>query len=565
MPSSSTALQQSTAEVMACAICDLFPHALLVDCAATDYGFHYDLIIPQQIDTHIFPLIEERMRSIIKENRPFKVLEMMRENAATFMEHHGQEIKAQLVADLPENIVKVLQMGEFIDTCPDVLLSSTHDIGAFKLLELTSATSYSDHLGKLEISRLSGTAFPDNYSLKRFLKQYEKAKKSDHAKIGEEMKLFKLIHETKSFMWLPKGSLLCHLLSRKPRQEMEMTGFIPISQPPLLLEDLSGNTQELSLEIDGEQYAIPPHPDLVAGMIFQASAGLTELQLPMRYYTNAAIINTSPASRLHGLFSPRADTMDLEYIFCTQEQLSKELISSLQFIEKCIKIFGFEYRWHLNTKLEAGINKRLWNSNAELLEAALKTCSLDYTLDKQGISLYGPSVEVGLADALGRLWRGPFIKIDMVHPAQLKLEYQTQDGKMHQPTMVARSTLGHLSCLVAATVEHYVGMLPLQLAPEQIRVIPVSPQNAGYAASILARIESEGFRGSADYRPAALGEKIHAAERERIPYSIVVGEREEKNCLITVRSCNKTDMHKGITIDSFLARLQDTQKDRNLG
>jgi threonyl-tRNA synthetase len=560
MSSSLQALRHSTAEVLAYAVCDLFPEALLVDSVITEIGFHYDFIIKQPIDAQALPLIEERMRGIIKQNVSFKILDMMRENAVAFFLHHHQEIKADILAAFPENVVSIIQMEDFIDICPPSYLENTGEIGVFKLQGITHTSTYSEELGKIDVVRLHGTSFPDNYTLKRFLKLYESAKKCDHRQLGTELQLFNFHSKTGSNQWLPKGIQLCNTLLKLAQKEQSIS-CQPITVPTLLpLDLLPPKYKGRQKQIDGETYLVQPDGSLISSLMFKNSPP-SELQLPIGYCTEENNYNETPVGQLCGFFKSRIETVPIDYIFCTQTQLHKELISSLQFIDKFIKIFGFEHQWYLNTKLPEGINKKIWNVSIDLLEQALKASELDYILDKEGNSIYGPRVEVGLADALGRKWRGPFIAIDMVHPERFDLKYQTLDGNMQKPAMITRSTFGSLGCFVAVLVEQYAGMLPLWLAPEQIRVIPVSPANASYAASILTKIEAEGFRGGVDYRPVPLGDKIHAAERERVPYFVIVGEREEKNCLITVRSCNKAEVQKGSNLESFLAQLhQDANR-----
>lgn len=562
-PSQLIALRQTAAELLACALCDLFPNTQLVDSKITDVGFSYDVILTQQLDESSLPLIEDRMNAIKRQNYPIRYLEMMRQNASEFFQHHNQEIRAQALSAGHQQVVTVFKMGDFIDICTNPFLESPAEVKAFKLFDINQIKKSIPGGGILKVTRFTGTAFPDSFSLKRYIKRREEAKNRDHRQIVQEMELCSPYEESGCWIWQPKGMTLRSLLLEAERRLQGGQRVQPLSLPILIPKGKSRGDSP-SLKLDGADYVLCPDP----APFFAALASkqnISFLQLPVYYGASIPGCRTHlPSGDMDGLFHSRTFEINTTQIFCTSEQLADELTSSLQFIDKCIKILGFEAEWYIDESFPRNLkNKEEWKKGIDDLKGAASRCGLQYVLDKQGKTLYGPGVEVRLADALGRYWQGPFVTLNTVHPDAFDLRYQKTDGTLHRLKMITRSVFGPLDRFIAVLIEQTAGILPLWLSPEQIRIIPVNADNANYAANILSAIEQAGFRGSIDFRLEPLGEKVHTAERARVPYIVIVGDKENKKGVIAVRTRDTTQVKQDVTIQSFLEDLQQAVNQEN--
>lgn len=552
-----TALRQAAAEILACAVLDLFPGALLVCGEASNIGFYYDFVLKQTLDEHGLVLIEERMRTLIKQNKPIQILHMMRENAMEFFKHQKQTYKIDLLACAKENIVEVFNIENFHDYCPPTTIINSQEIGAVKLFSAEPATAFLPESNAVKVIRISGTAFPNSYDLKKFLKKVEAAKAKDHRLLGKEMDLFSAPEEagTDCWLWHPKGSFIRETLLDFWRSEHCKQGF-QLIKPPLLSKSSSDRSKKNpKLKLEDAEYAMSSNHSAWPALVFK-SKERSYRELPLRYAEYSDRFNPEKITRLWGLFRTRNYLSDHGYIFCAIEQVLEELISSLHFIDKTVKIFGFEYHWYLCTQSEKFTGTLdSWKIGIDQLIKALDISGFNYTLDKEKKALYGPRVEVRFIDALGQEWEGPSLSMDFSHPKRFGLYYQGEDDQKHIPVMLNRSIFGSLERFIAILIEHYAGLLPLWLAPEQIRVIPVAEKNVDYANLIRNRTENSGFRVRIDYRKGSLGGKIHAAEREKIPYIFVVGDKEEKNDTIAVRTCQHEAIQKGLKLDLFLEQL----------
>lgn len=444
------ALRRTTAEVLANALHTLFPHTILVDTITTDIGFHYDVILKNPLDTQALPLIEERMRFLAKQNSPIKILEMMRQNAAQYLSHHGQKLLAEKVSHSPDNVVSILQMDDFVDICSGELLSDTSDVRFFKLQGIQQVTP--------EITRIYGTAFYDNYELKQFLKRYDEAKARDHVQIGEELRLFTQLPNSDAWIWLKLGNDLRHFLTNNWIKVHADQGFELISVPLAMPENAKiENPDNCIGELDNQPYIFGGNPhQLIANL---AKKNSKHHSLPLRYHLLTQRLVNYSNEQLCGLFETRMHTIDRAYIFCSREQLAKELISSLQFITKIIKIFGFEYQWHLNThRSSRSLTKDKWNKEVDELAAALEATGISYSIDKETETREGPKIEIRIADAFGRYWSGPFVGIDLTQPI----------GDL---VMVTRSCFGSLERFIALIIEHYAEDLPFWIVPEFLELL----------------------------------------------------------------------------------------------
>lgn len=578
MPLSLHALRQSAAELLACAVCNLFPKAQLVNSLSTEVGFYYDFVLNQQIDEQALLMLEERMRAIIHQDIPIQTLEMMRENACSYFQHHGQKLKATLIADTPANIVQVFKMGDFFDICEPPYMASTKEIPVIKLQKISQTTVYYPSLGTIQVLRIHGTAFHELGAMKQFLKRAEKAKKRDHRQLGLEMQLYSIPEGTETCIWEPNGSVLRELLLTFWKTEHQGQRLHPLSTPrivstPLLKTTLTKEeerkrkrsvTNSITLALDDEKLAICPDPTPLHAKACSATP-YSYRQLPIMYHECVEIGDNTTRNQLWGLFKTRIYTSDITQIICTPEQVVQELISCLQFIAKIIKMFGFEHHWYLRTREQIPATyKSDWNIAMDQLITAMKSCGFDYTLDKHGYTPYGPKVELGLIDALGQDWKGPYVTVNTLFAENVEPRYQDEENRTRKPMMITRSIFGSLECFIGILIEHYSGALPLWLSPEQVRLIPIANRNAEYAEGVQSSMEAAGFRTRIDYGTDSLGTKVHAAERQKIPFIVILGDKEEKNRVLTVRSCHNKSERNNVPLKLLMEQLhEDNQKDRN--
>ena len=572
------ALRQSAAELLACALCDLFPKTQLVNGTTTEVGFYYDVVLNQPIDEQALIMLEERMRALIHENIPIQTLEMMRENAASYFHHHGQKLKAALVADMPANIVQIFKMGNFSDTCDAPYAATTKEISAIKLQQLTQTDVYHPSLGTIKVSRIHGTAFHEVGAMKQYLKRAEKAKKRDHRHLGQEMELFSFPKESDTCIWEYNGCVLRERLLDFWKSEHQGIQLLPLSTPRLTSTSLlkvpltkdeerkrkTGQSPTVTISIDDENFACCPDPTPLHAKICSTTP-YSYRQFPIRYHEWAQVADKASSNQLYGLFKTRVYTTDLTQIICTPEQVVQELISCLQFIAKIIKIFGFEHHWYLSAREQIPGNcKTDWKIAMDYLVAAMKSCGFDYTLDKQGYTPYGPKIELGLTDALGQNWKGPYVAVNALFAENVNLRYYDEENRNAKPIMITRSLFGSLERFIGILIEHYSGALPLWLSPEQVRIIPLANRNAQFAETIQTELNSAGFRSRIDYGSDTLGTRVHAAEKQKVPFIVILGDKEEKNCVLTVRSCHNKSERSNVPLKLFMEQLhEDNQKDRN--
>lgn len=521
MPHSHLSQNLLASKVLALAIYEMFPGAQLAGGEVSDLGFSYSFTLPQSIDAEALPLIEEKMRFLIKQAIPIKKMDMMRQNAESFLLHHRQPLLAALALSERDNVIGLVNIGPLYDLCKGEVTDETSGAGAVKLLKILKSPILLPNGDSVSGFRIDGAALPDQKELKSFLKMMHAAEAKDHRVVGNEMQLFTPIEGDDSPFWLPKGTLLWDRLLDFWWKGMQSLNFQKVVSP-LSIQEAS-------------------HAYLYKVM----SQGTVEL--PIRFAEWIVKNEKVKKTKNLGLLSARSYLAEEATLFCLEGQVQDELISSLQFIIKTIKIFGFELHWSLiakSIKKEGALN---WDKSLDDLKKALNAVSISFTLDKEGRSRFGPKVEGRIKDAYGREWSGPSLMIDCFHPAKLDLVYQETKQR---PVMIRRSVFGSKERFIALLVEHYAGQWPLWLAPEQVRVISVGGKCADYAEKIKAQIEQKGFRVGLDGHKSHLGGKVHAAEREKVPYVVIVGEAEKQNDRITLR-------HRGRESRIELAALLD--------
>ncbi len=494
-------LRKTASEVLAYAVYDLFPGVSLDGGEISDIGFSYDFITDHPLTPEVMPLIEERMRAIIKEGLEITVMEMIPVNAMEFFKHHKLHHLRERLEDSEDQLVQILKIDKFYDICESPCGDTTQEAGVFKLLSLKS-------LGEGK-TRIGGTAFSDKQLLKDFLKRLDRAKGLDFATLGSELQL--CLYSEKGTIWLPKGVALREMLLKFFREEYRKLGF-----------------EEIFSKRDFAAFPV----------LFQAKPYLQK-DLPQRY------IQTS-------------SEVPIWQVFCQEEQMHQEIISSLQFFDKMVNIFGFRTHYVLcPTRAKSGGGLKNWGKNVDILVQALKSCGFNYETDQQKESPLGPRIEVCITDAIGRRWAGPFLGVDLLHPDRLNLAYKSAEGSLRIVGSLFGSTFESLERLIALLVENYAGVFPFWLAPEQVRIVPLAESNFAYAYGIEKQLIDAGIRVRTDARQGALGEKIHAAINEKMPYIVIVGEKEEKSGTISVRLPGQKENRSGIRIEDFLGQLRN--------
>lgn len=457
-----SALRQSAAELLAFVALDLFPGCLLVEAISTEFGFYCDLIASQPIDDYAIPLLEEKMRKLIKEEIEVGSLDMMREVAARYLEHHGQPLRAQEVECARENIVSLMQIGTFCDYCPLPYMATTRDVEFFKIFSVECLASGNAE----EVKRIYGTVAADKQTLKQMVKAWQLGKKASHASLPKQRKLFSF-HENISdlaWVWEQKGIELKRTLARWWEREHVRSGFDLVETPPFIKESLAkkAGIQEAmpTIDIADTTYVVPP-TCTPSHMALFAETTRSEKEMPIRYAECTHAVYRHSNHDLWGVLNSNLQSADLAHIFCAPNHLEKELISSLQFIDKTIKMFGFEYYWHFVGRGEkfAGSEYR-WDKAVASLESAFQQCGWTYNVDPAESSHSGPLVEARLTDRFGREWKGPSLGIDFYSPEKLGLFYQGADHKKHAPIMIVRSLFGSLERFAALLIEQAQGTLP---------------------------------------------------------------------------------------------------------
>lgn len=552
------ALRQSVASLFAYALTDLFPSAQLMDCELDQVGFTYQFFLDQPLEQEILSLLEEKMRSLVKLDLPFLPTEMMRENACDLFRHRKQERRAEIVSMAPYNIVPILKIGAaFYDYGHPPYVSSAEELRAFKLQALEPSKN------QPHAFKVTGTVSSDLKSLKKFLKKYEEAKKNDHRLLGRELQLF-AHHEDlgkSGWVWYPKGAFIREALLEWWRQLHRRENCLFVATPRVIEESFlkksgylgSENKQPLTV---GDHSVVAPGLGFLHAHLFRSQLH-SYRDLPVRY-TECAEIHWDTDFPSSGLFNSSTAMVERTHIFCTSQQLYAEIISSLQFIEKTVTILGFECQWILcprGAKFAGTIEN--WDTVLEKMQSALQECKIDFHIDAERGAFSGPQIMVRIKDALGREWDGPFIKADFNCSERLGIRYQGSDDQMHAPFMMTQSMFGSLERYIALLVERCAGIFPLWLAPEQVRLLPIAKAHHDYAEMLCANWVKAGIRCRVDYRQEPLGAKVHAVEREKIPYAIIIGDKEEKENVINVRSCNKHGKIKRMKIDDFLQILRE--------
>lgn len=558
--------RHTASHILAQAVKRLYPEVKLAIGPAIDSGFYYDFDAPFPITPEILEKLEEEMRKITKEKIKLERFELPRDEAVKFMEERGEPYKVELINDLPKDaVISFYKQGDFTDLCAGPHLDSTGRVkgNAIKLTTATGAYWRGDSSKKM-LQRVYGTAFPKKEELDDYLNMLEEAKKRDHRKLGRELDLFALFDEGPGFpFFFPKGMVLRNELESFWRKEHKKWGYEEIRTPLILNEELwhrSGHWDHYKdnmyfTQIDGETYAIKPM-NCPGGMLAYRRRMWSYKDLPMRVAEMGVVHRHELSGALHGLMRVRCFTQDDAHLYMTPEQIPAEILGVIDLIDSIYQVFGFKYHVELSTRPDDFMGEiETWNMAEHELEQALITRNIPYTINPGDGAFYGPKIDFHLVDSIGRTWQCGTLQLDFQMPERFELEYVGPDGEKHRPVMIHRTVYGSIERFIGILIEHYAGAFPAWLAPVQVKVLPITDRTHEYAKGISARLDAMGFRVETDLRNEKIGYKIREAQVEKVPYMLVVGDKEAENGGVAVRSRSKGDLGV-MTLDDFAAQLK---------
>ena len=545
------AFRHTASHILAQAVKRLYPNTRLAIGPAIKDGFYYDFEFETPISNEDLEQIEKEMKKIVEEKEDIQRFTLTREEAMELMRKREEPYKQALIEDLPEGEeISFYEQGEFVDLCAGPHLMNTKSVKAFRLTSIAGAYWRGSEKNKM-LTRIYGTAFAKKEELKEYLELLEEAKKRDHRKLGKELGLFALMDEGPGFpFFLPKGMILKNLLIDYWRELHKREGYVEIQTPMLLnrkLWETSGHWDHYrenmyTTRIDDEDFAIKPM-NCPGGMLVYKSEPHSYRDLPLRIGELGLVHRHEKSGALHGLMRVRCFTQDDAHIFMTQEQITDEIKGVVRLIDEVYQKFGFRYHVELSTRPEDSIGSdEDWEMATDGLRKALDELKLDYTVNEGDGAFYGPKIDFHLTDSLGRTWQCGTIQLDFQLPMRFEAEYIGADGERHRPIMIHRVVFGSIERFIGILIEHYAGKFPLWLAPVQVKVLPISDKYIDYAKKVAEILKNASVRCETDLRAEKIGYKIRSAQLEKVPYMLVVGQKEEENKTVSVRSREEGDL-----------------------
>ena len=553
--------------VLAQAVKRLHPEVKLAIGPSIENGFYYDLDAPFAFTPEDLAEIEGEMRKICKEKLKLERFELPREEALQYMEERQEPYKVELINDLPADAhISFYKQGEFVDLCAGPHLDSTGRIkgNAIKLTACNAAYWRGDS-NRQTLQRIYGVAFPKKEELDAYLERIEEAKRRDHRKLGKELGLFMMTEEGPGFpFFLPKGMVLKNTLLDYWRQCHKRYGYVEISTPIILNRQLwerSGHWDHYkdnmyTTVIDGEDYAIKPM-NCPGGMLVYKSEPHSYRDLPLRMAELGLVHRHEMSGALHGLFRVRCFTQDDAHIFMTPDQMKDEIKNVVKLFDEIYSTFGLTYQIELSTMPEDHMgDEKDWKFAEDTLQAAITEMGKDFIINAGDGAFYGPKLDFHLADSLGRTWQCGTIQLDFQMPERFDLEYVGEDGEKHRPVMIHRALLGSIERFIGVITEHFAGAFPAWLSPVQVKLLPVTDRAMDYAKNVAAQLDSQGFRVEVDGRNEKIGKKIREATLEKIPFMLVVGDRDMEAGTVSVRTRTGEDLG-AMSLADFAAKLHE--------
>ena len=550
--------------IMAQAVKRLWPEVQLAIGPAIDEGWYYDFDAPFTFTPEHLAKIEAEMKKVCKERLPIVRSEKPRAEAIAYMQEKNEPYKVELINDLPEDaVISFYTQGDFTDLCAGPHLDHTGRVkhNGFKLLNSCGAYWRGDSNRKM-LQRIYGIAFQSKEELETYLQRIEEAKKRDHRRLGKELGLFMLTDYGPGFpFFLPKGMVLRNTLIDYWREVHKRYGYVEVSTPMILNRQLweqSGHWDHYknnmyTTVIDGEDYAIKPM-NCPGGMLVYASEPHSYRDLPLRVGELGLVHRHELSGALHGLFRVRCFTQDDAHIFMTREQMESEIQNVVRLFDEVYNVFGLKYTVELSTMPEDHIGTvEEWEANQEILKKAITGMGKDFVVNEGDGAFYGPKLDFHIEDCLGRTWQCGTIQLDSQLPERFNLEYTGEDGQKHRPVMIHRVVFGSIERFIGVITEHFAGAFPLWLTPVQVKVLPVTDRAHEYAKDLTQKLVDAGIRAEDDCRSEKLGYKIREAQMQKIPYMLVVGDRDMENGTVSVRTRKGEDLG-AMTMDAFLSK-----------
>ena len=566
------AFRHTTSHILAQAVKRLFPDTKLAIGPAIDDGFYYDFDREVPFTTEDLETIEKEMKKIVKEDLKIEQFTLPREEAIALMKEKEEPYKVELIEDLPEDaVISFYKQGEFTDLCAGPHLLNTKSVKAFKLTSLAGAYWRGSEKNKM-LTRIYGTSFTKKADLDEYLAKIEEAKKRDHRKLGKELGLFTILEEGPGFpIFLPKGMILKNTLIDYWREVHTRAGYVEISTPIMLNKQLwetSGHWAHYkenmyTTVIDEEDFAIKPM-NCPGGILVYKTEPHSYRDLPLRMGELGTVHRHEKSGALHGLMRVRSFTQDDAHIFMTREQIKDEIKGVARLIDEVYSLFGFKYHVELSTKPEDSMGSQEdWDIATDALRSALDELQLPYVINEGEGAFYGPKIDFHLEDTLGRTWQCGTIQLDFQLPLRFEMEYIAADGEKHRPIMVHRVVFGSIERFIGILIEHFAGAFPTWLAPEQVKVLPISEKYHEYANEVAAKLKEAKIRCSVDERSEKIGYKIRDARLNKIPYMLVVGAKEQEEGVVSVRSRFLGDEGQR-SLDTFIAEITEEIKNRTI-
>ena len=561
----------TSAHIMALAVQNLFPGVKFAIGPAIDNGFYYDFDTEHRFTPEDLEAIEAEMKKIVKEGYKLERFEMPRNEALDFFKEKNEVYKVDLIEKLPEDeIISFYTLGEFTDLCAGPHLYDTKKVKAIKLLSIAGAYWRGDEKNKM-LQRIYGTTFEKKKDLEEYLNKLEEAKKRDHRKLGKELDLFSLQEEGPGFPFFhPKGMIIRNLLEDFWRVEHTKRGYGEIKTPLILNEKLwhqSGHWDHYKenmyfTTIDEEGYAIKPM-NCPGSILVYKTKMYSYRDLPLRWGELGLVHRHELSGALHGLMRVRSFTQDDAHLYMLPSQVKDEIKKTIDLADYIYDVFGFKYNIELSTRPENSMgSQEQWDLATESLREALEEKGIKYKLNEGDGAFYGPKIDFHLEDAIGRTWQCGTIQLDFQMPERFDLTYIDKDNEKKRPVMVHRTILGSMERFMGILIEHYAGKFPVWLAPVQATILPISDKFNDYAYEVKKAMEDKGIRVEVDDRAEKIGYKIREAQMQKIPYSLIVGEKEVEERLLSIRKRDDGDMGQ-MGIDAFLEKIVQEIEDKN--
>ncbi len=558
--------RHTASHILAQAVKRLYPETKLAIGPAVDNGFYYDFDSETAFTPDVLVKIEAEMKKIVKEDLKLESFTLSPEEALAMMEEKGETYKVELIKEHAEKgePISFYKQGEFTELCAGPHLMSTGAVKAFKLTSCTGAYWRGDEKNKM-LQRIYATAFPKAAALEEYLARVEEAKKRDHRKLGKELKLFTMMDEGPGFpFFLPKGMILKNTLIDYWREIHTREGYVEIATPMMLnrqLWETSGHWDHYkenmyTTVIDDTDFAIKPM-NCPGGMLVYKSEMRSYRDLPIRMGELGLVHRHEKSGALHGLMRVRCFTQDDAHIFMTPEQITDEIKGVVRLIDEVYTLFGFKYHVELSTRPEDSMGSDAdWEMATAGLQKALDELQLNYVINEGDGAFYGPKIDFHLEDSLGRTWQCGTIQLDFQLPQRFEAEYVGADGGKHRPIMIHRVVFGSIERFIGILIEHFAGAFPLWLAPEQVRILPIADRHHDRAYEIKKELENAGLRVSVDDRSEKIGYKIREARLQKLPYWLIVGDKEVENGDVSVSHRGEGDIGS-MELTAFLSRLQE--------